>query len=188
MYRREEFRSLLKKKLKPEHYEHSLRTADLAEKMAGAYGVDAQKAYIAGLLHDYTKSMTGREILTAAELNGIDIGKIEKQNPYLLHAILAARLVKKDIGVSDLDILSAIEKHTFADVEMSELDKIIYIADMVEPGRPYEALEKIRDMLYEGLNEVYRAAYFMTVEYLVKTKRLLHPKTIAVWNKLVAED
>jgi predicted HD superfamily hydrolase involved in NAD metabolism len=184
----EELKSLLKKKLKLEHYEHSVRTADLAEKMAGFYGVDAKKAYIAGLLHDYTKSMTAREMLAGAELSGIEIGEIERQNPYFLHATLAARLVKKDVGVDDTEILSAIEKHTFADVDMSELDKIVYIADMVEPGRPYETLNKIRDILYAGLDEVYKASYFATVEYLVKTKKLLHPKTIEVWNKLVVED
>lgn len=181
----EALKSILKKKLTKEHFEHSLRTAKLSEEMAVAYRLDGQKAYVAGLLHDYTKSMSPERMLEEAEVLGMTINEVERVNPYLLHAGLAAKLVEKEIGIDDREIISAIEKHTFGSLEMSDLDKVVYVADMLEPGRPYEALAGLREIVFEDLDIVYREAYVMTVDYLVRTRRLLHPQTLEVWNKLI---
>jgi predicted HD superfamily hydrolase involved in NAD metabolism len=184
----EEIKITLQGRLTKEHYEHSLRTAELAEEMAEAYGVDSSKAYLAGILHDYTKSLTRDEMLKEAKACGINIGHVESINPYLLHAELAAILVEKDLFVSDREILDAIRKHTFGAVKMSALDKIIYVADMIEPGRPYESLNHLREIAFSGLDAVFRQAYFVTVEYLVKARKLLHPQTLEVWNELISTN
>jgi predicted HD superfamily hydrolase involved in NAD metabolism len=181
----EALKNKLKEKLTEEHYGHSLRTAKLAEEMAKVYGLDSQKAYIAGLLHDYAKSMPEDEMLDEAQALGIEINDVEEANPGLLHAGLSAKLVKKELGINDHEIISAIEKHTIGAVTMSDLDKIVYIADMVEPGRPYEILDGLRKIIFKDLDVAYKEAYIMTVEYLVKTRKLLHPQTLAVWNKLI---
>jgi predicted HD superfamily hydrolase involved in NAD metabolism len=184
----EEIKIILRGRLTKEHYEHSLRTAELAEEMAEAYGVDSGKAYLAGILHDYTKSLARDEMLKEAKANGLNIGHVGFMNPYLLHAELAAILVEKDLCVNDREILDAIRKHTFGAVRMSDLDKIVYVADMIEPGRPYESLNYLREMAFSGLDAAYRQAYFATVEYLVKTRRLLHPQTLEVWNELISTN
>jgi predicted HD superfamily hydrolase involved in NAD metabolism len=184
----EEIKIILQGCLTKEHYEHSLRTAELAKEMAEAYGVDSGKAYLAGVLHDYTKSLARDAMLEKAKACGINIGRVESVNPYLLHAELASILVEKDLCVSDREVLGAIRKHTFGAVKMSDLDKIIYVADMIEPGRPYESLSHLREIAFSGLDTVYRQAYFATVEYLVKARRLLHPQTLEVWNELISTN
>jgi predicted HD superfamily hydrolase involved in NAD metabolism len=184
----EEIKIILRDRLTKEHYEHSLRTAELAKEMADAYGVDPGKAYLAGILHDYTKSLAPDVMLEEARTCGVNIDRVESINPYLLHAELAAILAHKDLGISDGEVLDAIRKHTFGAVKMSDLDKIIYVADMIEPGRPYASLNALREMAFSDLDTVYRQAYFATVEYLVKTRRLLHPQTLEVWNELISTN
>lgn len=181
-------KNILKEKLTEDHYEHSLRTAKLAEEMAKIFGPDSQKAYIAGLLHDYTKSMSSKKMLDEAKTLGMKVNEVEEMNPYLLHAELAARLVEKELGINDYEIISAIQKHTFGADKMSDLDKIVYVADMIEPGRTYEKLESLRKIVFEDLDVAYKAAYVLTVEHLVKTRKLLHPQTLAVWNKLIMSN
>jgi predicted HD superfamily hydrolase involved in NAD metabolism len=184
----EKIKIILQERLTKEHYEHSLRTAELAKEMAEAYGIDSGKAYLAGILHDYTKSLARDEMLKEARDCGVKVGHVESVNPYLLHAELAAILVEKDLCVSDQEVLDAIRKHTFGAVKMSDLDKIIYVADMIEPGRPYESLNHLREIAFSGLDAVYRQAYFATVEHLVKTRKLLHPQTLEVWNELISTN
>jgi predicted HD superfamily hydrolase involved in NAD metabolism len=184
----EDIKKILRDRLTKEHYEHSLRTAELAKEMADAYGVDSRKAYLAGILHDYTKSLAPDVMLEEARACGLKIDRVESVNPYLLHAELAAILVGKDLRISDGEVLDAIRKHTFGAVEMSDLDKIIYVADMIEPGRPYESLNPLREMAFSDLGAAYRQAYFATVEHLVKARRLLHPQTLEVWNELISTN
>lgn len=177
----------LKNILKPEHYEHSLRTAETAKQMAHAYGVDEDKAYLAGLLHDYTKSFAPAKLISEAERLGIEINSAERLVPYLLHAKVGARLVESDLKITDKELLSAIEKHTFGATSMTRLDKIVYVADIIEPGRSYAGLDALRQIAFDGLDEVFKAAYMNVVEHLVKAKKVMHPVTVEVWNKLVSE-
>ncbi|HEY3374414.1 MAG TPA: bis(5'-nucleosyl)-tetraphosphatase (symmetrical) YqeK [Candidatus Aquicultor sp.] len=185
-YNVEVLKKNLQARLRPDHYAHCLRTAETAARMASAFSLDEHTAYVAGLLHDCTKSMGHGELLTAAEGLGFDIYPVERRRPYLLHAKIAARLAQSEFGV-DEQIAHAIECHTFGALDMSELDKVIYVADLIEPGRPYEGLDRIRRIALEDLDEAFRAAYIQTLGHVVKTQHLIHPMTLDVWNKLIAE-
>ena len=176
----------LREHLSAVHYEHSIRTAETAARMARVSDVDEDKAYLAGLLHDYAKGMSGEDLIAEAEKMGIEINSVERAYPYLLHAEVGAELVKKELGVNDEEIINSIAKHTVGSAAMTALDKIIYVADMIEPGRPYQGLDMLRRMALENLDKVYREAYMHSLSYLVKARKLIHPTTIEVWNELVS--
>lgn len=184
-YNVEEIKEKLKAKLEPQHYEHSLRTAGAAADMARAFGVDVEKAYVAGLLHDYAKSMSNEALFEASVRCGLELGPIDTVVPHLLHAKIGACLVELELGINDEEIIQSIRKHTTGSSSMSKLDKIIYVADMIEPGRAFEGLDPLRRMALDDLDEVFRAAYVRSLEYLVKTRRPIHPTTIEVWNNVV---
>jgi len=178
----------LKTRLTPRHFEHSLGTARTAADMAHAYGLDEEKAYLAGLLHDYAKSMSGAEQLAAAAKFGIEANPVEREAPYLLHSELGACMVKEELGIVDREILDAIAYHTIGSCSMTDFDKIIYIADMIEPGRAYPGLDRLRHMALEGLDEVFREAYAHSLAHLIRARKLIHPITVEVWNRLVAQE
>jgi len=183
----EKIKAKLKNRLTSEAYEHSLRTADTAVNMAQAFGADKNKAYLAGILHDYAKSMRPDELIVKSRELGIEINPVEKAFPYLLHPKVGARLVKQELGIKDKEVLDAIVKHTIGSAFMTPLDKIIYVADMVEPGRPYPGLDALRKLSLVDLEEVFKKAYAHTLEYLIRTRKLIHPEAVEVWNNLIAE-
>jgi len=184
----ESLKEKLKNRLGPKHYGHSLRTAETAARMALAFGVDEEKAYLAGLLHDYAKSMSDEELIDQSKKLGIEANSVELAFPYLLHAEISARLVELDLGVEDKEIVTSIKNHTVGATSMTQLDKIIYVADMIEPGRPYPGLDSLRRMALDDLDEVFRGAYVHSLEHLVRSRKLIHPATVEVWNKLISQQ
>ena len=139
----------LKPKLNEKRYVHSVGVEYTAATLAFVYGADIQKARIAGLLHDCAKCIPTEEKLKKAKKYGLPINKSEKANPDLLHGKLGAYIAKEKFGIKDPDILSAITYHTTGHPGMSLLDKIIFVADFIEPNR-----KMIRD-----LTEIRREAY-----------------------------
>ncbi|HZD59013.1 MAG TPA: bis(5'-nucleosyl)-tetraphosphatase (symmetrical) YqeK [Anaerolineae bacterium] len=184
-YNTESIKEKLKKRLKPQHYEHSLRTAETAAQMARAFGMDDEKAYIAGLLHDYAKSMDGEELISQAEKLGIKVDPVDIAFPYLLHAQVGARLVELELNIKNKEIIASIANHTIGSPSMSQFDKIIYVADMIEPGRSYQGLGALRRIAFDDLDEVFREAYAHSLMYIIDSRKLIHPLTVDVWNRLV---
>lgn len=125
-------------KLKPTRYEHVLNVAKTAAELAQIYGADVSKAYYTGLLHDCAKYLDNSDMLKTAEDNGIELEPIEYTALQLVHAKVGAFFANKIYKVEDEDILNAIKYHTTGRPEMSLLEKIIYIADAIEPGRDYD--------------------------------------------------
>ena len=115
--------------------QHSRNTAKVAVELARKYGADEHKALVAGLLHDVAKGVCQNGMLNVAEQYHVDADEVEKANPELLHGKLGAAMVKTDLGISDDEILSAIRWHTTGRANMSLLEKIIYLADLIEPSR-----------------------------------------------------
>ena len=118
-----------------------------------AYGYDMQKAMLAGLLHDCAKCIPNDEKLRLCEENDILISSVERENPFLLHAKLGALLAKTEYDVTDPLILHAIKVHTTGEPDMNILDKIIYIADYIEPNRNKAAnLDRVRELAFHDLD------------------------------------
>jgi predicted HD superfamily hydrolase involved in NAD metabolism len=179
----------LKARLTPEAFGHSERVAETAASLATIYAADPEEAQLAGLLHDWDRERDRGEILEAAMDAGLRVTPTDVAKPRLLHAETgAASLVEELPGLPD-SVLSAVARHTLGDVEMSDLDRIVYIADMIEPGRDFPGVDDLREAVGSvSLNALFALCYRHTLLYLIEEGRPIHPRTVDVWNSLVARD
>jgi predicted HD superfamily hydrolase involved in NAD metabolism len=168
-------------------FNHSLRTAETAAILAGIYGVDPHEARLAGLLHDWHRELSAEELEVAAAEDGIELTSVYRTSPRLLHAETGARAVARELPQLSAAVLSAIAKHTVGAAQMSPLDEIVYVADMIEDGRVYGGVDDLREAVGSvSLDELFAMAYQQTVMHVVKTRRPIHPVTLEVWNTMVA--
>ena len=144
----------LQQKLKPSRYEHTLGVADTAAKLAAQYGQNPEKAYLTGLLHDCAKYLSDDEMISAALDLNLTLEPVEYRAVQLIHAKVGAEYARIRYKVEDEDILNAIRYHTTGHPGMTALEKIIYIADTIEPSRSFnsELLEKLRKLAFEDLD------------------------------------
>ncbi|MDF2869332.1 MAG: hypothetical protein K0R05_907 [Anaerocolumna sp.] len=164
---------------------HSLGVMTTAFSMAITYKEDADKATIAGLMHDCAKYMTGEEMLSECLKNNIPVKPVEMLNPDLLHAKLGAFYAKNVYNIVDEEILSAITWHTTGKPDMSKLEKIIFVADYIEPNRSSSAipeLDSIRKLSFENLDEAVCKILGDTVRYLEKTGHAVDETTALTYD------
>lgn len=167
---------------------HSISVAEIAELMAQVYEVDPEHARIAGLLHDWDKNYSDEELVERAHSFGIPISKDLQNMPSLLHAQTGAYAVAKEYPELPKEIIQAINRHTSAAKNMSDLDMIIYVADMIEPLRSAPSLRPLRALAGNvPLVDLFTECYKASLEHLVRRKRYIHPDTIKVWNAYVAK-
>lgn len=151
-------------------YQHTIGVMNTAVELAKRYEVDVDKARIAGLLHDCAKGFTGQRNLELCEKYGLPISETEQKNLGLLHAKLGAYLARQEYGIDDEEILDAIRWHTTGRPKMTPLDKIIYIADYIEPNRNQTPnLAQIRRLAMVDLDECLYTILEDSLAYL-KTK------------------
>ena len=147
-------REKLKASLKPGRYEHSLSVSFTCMALAMRYGYDLDKAELAGLLHDCAKCYDNNSIIAACRNSGMELTEGELQAPSIIHSRLGARMAEEKFGVNAPEILSAIACHTTGKPDMSLLDKILYIADYIEPRRyKIKDLPAIRRLAFEDLDQ-----------------------------------
>ncbi len=183
----ETLKQQLKQQLKPKRYQHSLGVADTARALAAHYGADMEKAYIAGLVHDYAKSMKKQEQIALAEREGLLTDPIERELPEVLHAVVGAWRLPRETVVNDPEILQAVARHTLGAPDMTLLDKIIFVADIVEPNRKTPYLEQERRIAFENLDLAVLRSLDSTICYCVEIGRLLHPQSIALRNRYLRQ-
>lgn len=164
---RNDIRKKLKKELDKGRYEHTKGVMYTAGCLAMAHGYSVEKAMLAGLLHDCAKCIPNDEKIRMCEKNDILITAVEYDSPYLLHAKLGAYLAETEYKVSDPEILHSIKVHTTGEPDMSLLDKIVYIADYIEPGRDKAPnLEEVRRLAFEDLDACMAKILSDTLKYL----------------------
>ena len=174
----------LKANLTEERYQHSLGTAECAKSLAKKYGLDTDKAYLTGLIHDCAKCLSDEEFLTYENL----LEDFEKPSKKTWHAPVGAYIAKTVYGIDDEEILSAIRWHTVGKKDMTCLEKIIFLADKIEPNtRDKEYREKISNLLKEneGLNKALLECYKQTIKSLVKRNLKICPVTVDIYNNLL---
>lgn len=140
--------------------------ARLAERLAAAHRVAAYKARVAGMLHDLARLYSHDRLLSESAERGLPIDDYARAHPLILHAPLGAELARERYGVEDLDILSAIAKHTLAAPEMSPLDCIVYLADGLEPGRDFPERPALVELAMRDLHAAMSATIRSTFRYL----------------------
>lgn len=176
----------LKKNLTENRFVHTMGVYDTAQRLAKLYDEDINSAKIAALLHDCTKNLSKDEQLRIckAECEKLDI--ITLKNPALLHSITGSIFAKNSVGVGDKYILDAIRYHTVGRENMTKLDKIIYLADYMEPNRVFKTVDEVRSVAYnEDLDKALFLAINNTINYIVEKKQLLHLNTIETRNWMI---
>ncbi len=177
---------LLKDRLSEKKYKHTLGVAETALRLAKEYDVDEQKAYIAGLLHDITKELSPKEQMVFCTDYKIELDYVEKNEPKVLHQHTGAYYVRYLLNIEDEEIVRAVRYHTTANKHMTQLDKIIYIADCIEPNRTYDGVEQIRQALDEkGLDYAMLTALRSSIIEVTNKGTMLHPDTIEAYNRFV---
>lgn len=125
--------------LDKDRFEHSVRVAEYAAKLAPRFNIEPKKAYLAGLGHDSCKNSKDKFLFNCVKQDGLPVSKIEKEKPSLLHGRAAAVIAEFSLGIKDKDVIEAMRYHTFGKVGASDLTLLIYISDKIEPGRGYNA-------------------------------------------------
>lgn len=179
--------SWLKENLSEERYSHSLGTAECARELAKKYNLDEEKAYTAGLLHDCAKCFTNEKLKEIIDKN-LHVEECEMLNYKTLHAPVSAYIAQKDFGVTDDEILSAIRWHTLGKLNMTEFEKIIFLADKIEPNtRDEKYRNEILEILKEnnGLNLALLRCYKETIKSLAKRELKICFTTVDIYNHLL---
>jgi predicted HD superfamily hydrolase involved in NAD metabolism len=166
---------------------HCKRVAEAAAELAQTYGVDVEAARLAGVLHDWDREQGAGALLGEAEAAGIEVTASDAATPHLLHARTGAIAARAALpGLSD-EVVSAISRHTLGAPDMTPLDMVIYLADMIESHRDYPGVETLREAVGDvALAEVFALGYRQSVSHLVEARKRIHPITIDVWNAYVA--
>ena len=176
----------LKKNLSKERYTHSIGTAECAAELAEKFGLDKEKAYYCGLIHDCAKCIPSEELKDII-CSRADLCEGELINPKTYHAPAGAIYAQKEFNVNDKEILSAIRWHTLGKENMSDFEKIIFLADKIESRtRPAEWTAPIIKALEEGgLNKALLICYKNTIKSLVDRNLKICKTTIDIYNKLL---
>ena len=184
----EAMRALLQESLAPKRFKHSVAVYETALELAKAHKLDkaaTEKVAVSALLHD-----CGREVPTKAsvakmqELN-MPVDVVEANQPILLHSKLGVYYAQKKYGVTDAEVLDGISYHTTGKANMSVLAMIVFLADMIEPGRDFPGVEELRKVARKDLEAAMLLAYSNTTKYLIEEGLLIHPNCIEGYNQLL---
>jgi putative HD superfamily hydrolase of NAD metabolism len=178
----EEMNLYLKSNLLEKRYMHTLGVADTAKRLAKLNGVSEKKAEIAGLAHDVAKNLSIDKMREMMKENNVIISEIEEKNMNLWHSIVAPIEAKDKLGIDDDEILDAIRWHTTGKEDMSTLTKIIYIADMIEPGRNFDGVDEIRRTTFKNLDKGVYFGLTSSIKILLARNLLIDENTIKARN------
>lgn len=182
-------RAALAQRLSKKGYVHSVAVAETAAELAEAYGVETEDAYLAGLLHDWSRDVGPDRLLEEARRRGMEITAADEAVPYLLHARVGAAELSEHFPSIPQRVLRAVERHTFGAPEMTDLDRVVYLADALEPGRDTRAARELRaEVGHLPLHELYARAYAASVEQIVRSRRQIHAATVGSWNAIVSGE
>lgn len=181
-----EIKARLEKILNKNRYEHTLSVAKLGAKLAKTYGEDPKKAKKAGLLHDCAKG--SEQIYFEKYEDMYDLDQAFFQDKVKLHSYLGYIVAKEEYGVLDEDILNAIKYHTTGRVEMSKLEKIIYVADAVDYTRKYAGVEELRNLAFEDLDLALIEIMNNSLIYIIKNKMICDIETVKARNYYIMKE
>lgn len=174
----EKIKEDLRKKLKENRYYHSLRVADYCKFLARIYGVDENRAYLCGLLHDCAKNNEDFYLLNDEISSFVVFDKDEEKNKFLWHSLIGAVVSKKIYKVEDDEIFSAIRYHTTAKENMTMLEKILFISDKIEPKRDYDGVSYLREIVKKDIDLSIIEFLNLNFKYLKEKGQSIHPLSI----------
>ena len=177
------FRKEMQEALKADRFDHTLGVAYTAANLASVHDEDIQKALIAGYLHDCAKNISHEDQIKICKKYDVEVSDIEKRNPSLIHAKAGMCLARYKYGIDDTDILNAIRWHTTGHPEMTGLEKIVFIADFIEPNRkPLEHMDIIRKEAFRDLDACMLIVLKDTINYLRHIDKECDPMTQSTYD------
>nr|WP_317331273.1 bis(5'-nucleosyl)-tetraphosphatase (symmetrical) YqeK [uncultured Romboutsia sp.] len=176
----------IKEMLPERRYKHSLNVANCAVKLSEIYGCDKEKAYIAGIAHDCAKYLSKEEVKYYVDKYEISLDELEKDNLALSHSLIGSYIAKYEFGINDEDIISAIKYHTTGKEDMNLIEKIIYIADLIEEGRDFPGVGVLRDLVYnKELDKALLISFNNTIKFVIDNDQSIHNRTVNARNYLI---
>jgi predicted HD superfamily hydrolase involved in NAD metabolism len=188
MWNEKQMLNYLYKNLNESKLKHSLSVSETAVSLAVKYGENVEKARISGLVHDCAKGMKDEELIKVARTHEIQLDEVCISNPSILHGLVASIIAKEEMGIEDEDMLMAIRYHTTGRRNMSVLEKIIYIADYIEPLRTFDGVEELRRLSNIDLDETVVQSLENAIRYVISQNGLLHTDTIHARNYLLSKN
>ncbi|WNB93453.1 bis(5'-nucleosyl)-tetraphosphatase (symmetrical) YqeK [Bacillus sp. NEB1478] len=177
---------IVRPKLTDHRYVHTLGVLEVSVMLAEKYGADVKKAEMAAIFHDYAKFRPKEEMRQIVKEESLPEDLLY-YGTELLHAPVGACLVKKEAGIDDEEILRAIYYHTTGNVNMSLLEKIIFLADYIEPNRHFSGVEEVREAAILDLDKACLMAVRNTIQFLIRQNQKIYPLSIAAYNALMDE-
>ncbi|WP_163101874.1 bis(5'-nucleosyl)-tetraphosphatase (symmetrical) YqeK [Peribacillus alkalitolerans] len=181
---RETALSLVKSQMTEHRYLHTLGVVETSIKLANQFGANSYKAEFAAIFHDYAKFRPKDEMREIIISQGMSKDLLE-YNEELWHAPVGAYLVEKEAGITDREILDAIKYHTSGRIGMALLEKIVFLADYIEPGRHFPGVEEVRDAAEEDLDKALLLSVRNTIIFLMKKNQRIYPDTFYMYNDIL---
>lgn len=178
----------LRRMLNDQIYAHSLSTCETALDLAKRFGASEKKVELAALLHDCAKSMSYNELVYNVQKYKIPVDKLELRTESLLHAPVGSKLTSVLFGITAPQILSAIRYHTTAAPKMSDVAKIIYVADFIELARGHKGVVDARKAAEKDIDRAMLFILRKKIPYLVKKKVLIHPRSVKALNWFLGKE
>lgn len=183
--KREQALAIVKEHLPEDRYVHTLGVCQTARWLAETYGASVEKAELAAIFHDYAKYRPEEEMRSIIMRENMPQDLLAF-HPELWHAPVGAYLVRTEQGITDEDILNAIKYHTTGRAHMTLLEKIIYLADYIEPNRkPFPGLAEVRKLAAEDLDRAVFQCTVNTISYLIKKQVPIYPDTFHTYNSFL---
>ena len=177
------YKEYLKNNLSKKRYTHSLNVAAAAGKLADLYGGDRDKCYLAGLLHDAAKELSGDKQLELVKKSSLDVSVIETVSAPLFHAIAGAQLIEELFEITDWEILKAVRYHTVGRADMTMTEKIVYLADLISDDRDYKDVKKMRKTAFSDLEKAMYEALKFSVSDSIEKGNTIPVSTIEAYNQ-----
>jgi predicted HD superfamily hydrolase involved in NAD metabolism len=175
----------LSKNLTSKRYQHSINVAETATALALKYHGNVEKAYIAGLVHDCTRELDMDKQQALLRKLNIQMDEHTYQSKELIHAHTAEYIIKNEFKIYDEELLSAVKAHTTGKAAMTVLEKIIFLADVIEPSRSFQGVADIRSLSRSDMNQALILALDSSIKFLIEKKSLIHPDTFLARNDLL---
>ena len=169
----------LKEMLPERRLKHSMNVSQCVVKLSEIYGYDMEKAKLAGLIHDCAKYFNDDQVEDSIKKFNIELDSLEENNISLSHSVIGSYVIQEIFNIKDEDIINAVRYHTTGRENMTILEKIIYMADLIEEGRKFPLVDKLDEALLLSFNN--------TIKFVMDNNQLIHPITVSARNYILRE-
>lgn len=182
---RKELIAKVKEQVSEKRFKHILGVEQAALELARANDYELEKASVAALVHDYAKERSEAEFKALIVQTGLEQDLLNWNN-FIWHGVVGAEIIKKELKITDEEILNAVRRHTVGAKEMTTLDQIVYVADYIEPGRDFPGVDQARQLAAESLRAAVEFETKHTLLYLMNNNKTIYPDAILTYNAYVA--